>query len=130
LAPTNEKQVLQQIQEAWKVAQRQLTDLRAAVERHGELAELRGQGEVLTRALDRAYRDLGEAVWSQVKKGKLELPAAVAPAVKAILLVEQKQAARASSIQDLLAEGAEVAGKLRAAKKPATKTVAAKGKKR
>ncbi len=121
---------MEQIQAAWRSAQKQLADLRDAVERHGEMAGLKVQGELLTRELDRAYRDFGEAVWSAVKKGKLELPPSLEAPGKAISLVEQKQAARASAIQDLLAEGAEVAGRLREAKKSVTKPLAAKGKKR
>ena len=134
--PAAQAQALKEIQEAWEQAQRQLADLREAVERHGELSALYAQGEAFSRELDRAYRELGEAVWSAAKKGKLELPTqvqAVASAVKGIELIEQKQAARASAIHDLLAEGAEVAGKLRAAAKkplPATKPLASRGKKR
>ncbi len=134
----SQAQALKELQQAWDLAQKQLAELREAVQRHGELAELKAQGEVFARELDRAYRDLGEAVWSAAKKGRMELPAqvtAVAQAVKGVELVEQKQAARASAIGDLLAEGAELAQKLRAAaapKKsdPATKPLASRGKKR
>ena len=120
--------VVKQITDAWKVAQQQLEELRTAVERTGEMAKLKMQSEFLYRDLDRAFRDLGEAVWSQVKKGNLELPRTLASAVKAVEEVERKQADQADAINEILNEGTEVAGKLRGEK--AKSAVASKGKKR
>lgn len=120
------------MQEAWNTAKKQLEELRSAVERTGQMAELKVQGEFLNRDLDRAFRDLGQAVWGQVKKGKVTLPSSVSAQVKAVEAVEREQAAHKASINDILSEGAEVAGKLRGDKKAtgAGKVVAAKGKKR
>ncbi len=118
----SKQEVLQRISQAWKTAQDQLEELRSAVERTGELAQLKLKSELLTRELDRAYRDLGEAVWAQMKKGDLELPPATASAVKAVEEVERRQAAQATSINDLLGEGVEVAERSK-------KILAARGKK-
>ena len=135
--PSNSQDVIHQLTEAWKSAQSQLQELRAAVERTGQMAQLKVQTEFTARELDRAYWDLGEAVWQQLKKGKLELPrsvAALSSAVQAVEAVEAKQAQQAASIQEILSEGTEVAGRLRAergGKSPIAKTgVALKGKKR
>lgn len=96
------------------------------------MAHLKVQSEFLGRDLDRAYRDLGEAVWKASKNGKLELPRSLSAVARSVDEVEKKLAAQAASINDILAEGAEVAGRLRSEKsKPASKTaVAVKGKKR
>ncbi|MBX5481491.1 MAG: hypothetical protein IRZ16_06565 [Myxococcaceae bacterium] len=119
---------MKQLTEAWRAAQAQLSELRAAVERTGEMAKLKVESEFLHRDLDRAYRDLGEAVWSQVKKGNLELPRQLQAAAKAVEEVERRQAEQAAAINEILSEGTEVAGRLRGEK--AKTAVAAKGKKR
>ncbi len=118
----SKREVLRQISDAWKTAQAQLDELRSAVERTGDLAQLKLKSEFLHRELDRAFRDLGEAVWAEVKKGSLELPAALASAAKAVEEVERRQAAQASSINELLGEGVEVAEKSK-------RTLASRGKK-
>lgn len=131
LSDNARQDVIQQITEAWKNAQAQLEELREAVERTGQMAQLKVQSEFTGRDLDRAYRDLGEAVWAQVKKGSLELPRALSSAAKAVEEVERKLAAQAADISDILSEGREVAGRIRAEKKGSAKTpLAAKGKKR
>lgn len=96
------------------------------------MAQLKVQGEFLNRDLDRAFRELGAAVWAQSKKGKLQLPSSVSAQVRAVEEAEEQQAAHKRAISDILDEGAEVAGKLRAEKKTqsSTKVLAAKGKKR
>lgn len=127
----SKQDVLRQIQEAWKLAHRQLEELRASVEKTGQMANLKVQAEFLARDLDRAFRDLGAAVWAQSKKGNLDLPSTVKAQVRAVQEAEAQQAASKRSINELLSEGAEVAGKLRAEKKQSgAKVVASKGKKR
>ncbi|MGA9521934.1 MAG: hypothetical protein WBV82_10740 [Myxococcaceae bacterium] len=107
----SKQEVLRQLSEAWKTAQAQLDQLRSAVERTGDLAQLKLKSEFLHRELDRAYRDLGEVVWAEVKKGSMELPASVTAAATAVEEVERRQAAQASSINDLVGEGVEVVEK-------------------
>lgn len=124
----SKQDVVKQITDAWKSAQVQLEELREAVERTGEMARLKVQSEFLNRDLDRALRDLGEAVWSQVKKGNLELPRALSSLVTVVQDVERKQADQATAINEILSEGTEVAGNLRGEK--GKSGVAAKGKKR
>lgn len=131
LSENAKQDVIQQIAHAWKTAQAQLEELRAAVERTGHMAQLKVQSEFTNRELDRAYRDLGEAVWAQAKKGALELPRGVSSAARAVEEVERKLAAQAADISDILSEGRELAGRMRAEKKGSAKTpLAAKGKKR
>ena len=132
--PTNKQEVLKQIDEAWKTAQRQLEELRTAVERTGELAHLKLQNEVGQRDLDRAFRDLGQAVWNQVKVGAMSLPRPAADAGKLVEEAERKLAAQSASITEILSEGVEVAGRIRAEKAaakpaPSKSAVAPKGKK-
>jgi len=59
------------------------------------------------------HRELGEAVFKQVQKGKLELPASLASTLKAVEAAEQKAAAHAAEISDILQEGVEVAARLK-----------------
>ena len=54
---------------------------------------MNSRGNSLQMAKDKALRDLGEAVWRQVQKGKLELPSSLAPVVKAVEAAEQQHAA-------------------------------------
>jgi hypothetical protein len=121
--------VLRQINDAFAAAQRQLSDLRAAVEQTSVLARQKLHGDVLTRHKERALMDLGEQVWAAVKKGRLELPSGFSAALRGVEEAERKQAAQASDITALLAEGEETAGRKnpRGASKS---TVAGRGKKR
>ncbi len=105
--------VMRQIQQAFQSAQAQLAQLREAVSHTAELARLNSQGNYLQMEKEKAFRELGEAVWRQVQKGKLELPASLAPAVKAVEAAEQKAAAHAAEISDILQEGVEVAARLK-----------------
>lgn len=82
------------------------------------------------RDLDRAYRDLGEAVWAEVSKGKLQLPASLSSVKKSLEVVTNKIRAQNASINDLLAEGADIAQRLQEKMSRASKGVAAAPKKR
>lgn len=120
---------LKAIQEAWKSAQDQVVELRAQVEYLANLAQAKVQKNILDRDVDRAFRDLGEAVWAQVSKGKLQLPDSLKPVMKALDSVTNRIQEQNASINDLLAEGAEIASRLK--NKLGSKTpVAASGKKR
>ena len=46
---------------------------------------------------DRAYRDLGEAVWAEVSKGKLQLPPNLSTVRKSLEAVTQKIRAQNAS---------------------------------
>jgi hypothetical protein len=123
--------MLKQISAAWETAQRQLADLRAQVERTTELAKSKVAGNFLEKDKDRALRDFGEAVWGLVEKGKLQLPSALSPAIKAMQEIQKKLDAHNAEVMELIKEGDEAAGRMKAARRDvSSKTVAAKGKKR
>jgi hypothetical protein len=128
--PRSNETILRQIQEAWTTAQAQLTVLREQVQHATQMAQAKVSSNVLVRDLDRAYRDLGEAVWAEVSKGKLQLPSQVAPVKKALEAVTTKIQAQNASINDLLAEGEEIAQRLQEKIARASKAVANPPKKR
>jgi predicted nucleic acid-binding Zn-ribbon protein len=107
------QETLKQIQEAWDAAQAQLTELRDQVEKTAALAQAKVASNFLERDLDRAYKDLGEAVWAQVSKGRLQLPKELGAVLKALENVTKKIQEQNASINDLLSEGAEVASRLK-----------------
>jgi hypothetical protein len=106
-------ETMKQIQEAWDNAQDQLAQLRDQVEMTTKLAQAKVTSSFLERDLDRAYRDLGESVWAQVSKGRLQLPKDLSSVLKALEVVTKKIQEQNASINDLLSEGAEVASKLK-----------------
>ncbi|MBS1148822.1 MAG: hypothetical protein H6Q89_520 [Myxococcaceae bacterium] len=127
--PNPQADSLRQIQAAWEAAQGQVTDLRKQVEHMASLAQAKVAQNMLERDLDRAFRDLGEAVWAQVSKGKLQLPPAFSAVMKALENVTRKIQEQNASINDLLAEGNEIANRLK--KTAAVKSaVASQNKKR
>ncbi|WP_224363395.1 hypothetical protein [Hyalangium versicolor] len=104
---------MKQIQQAFQTAQSQLAQLREQVTRTEELARLNSRGNSLQMEKDKALRELGEAVWRMVQKGKLELPSSLAPVVKSVEVAEQRAAAHAAEITDILQEGEAVAARLK-----------------
>jgi hypothetical protein len=122
--------VLRQIQAAWGEAQAQLALLREQVEHASQLAMAKVQANVYSRDLDRAYRDLGEVVWAEVSKGKLQLPPHLATVKKSLEQVTTRIQAQNASIHDLLAEGEEVAEKLQQKMGGVSKGLAGAQKKR
>jgi hypothetical protein len=119
-----------QIQAAWQEAQAQLTVLREQVEHATAMAQAKVGSNLLERDLDRAYRDLGEAVWAEVSKGKLQLPPALNSVRKSLEGVTQKIRDQNASINDLLAEGADIAKRLQEKMSTASKGLAGSSKKR
>ena len=127
--PNPQTETLKQIQAAWEAAQGQVSDLRAQVEHMANLAQAKVSQNLVERDLDRAFRDLGEAVWAQVSKGKLQLPPVFGAVMKSLDAVTRKIQEQNASINDLLAEGNEIATRLK--KSAATKSaVASREKKR
>jgi hypothetical protein len=126
---TNET-VLRQIQQAWDEAQAQLAVLKEQVQYATTMAQTKVHSNLLERDLDKAYRDLGEAVWAEVSKGKLQLPGQLAPVKKALEAVTARIRAQNASINDLLAEGEEIARLLQEKMARASKAVANPPKKR
>jgi hypothetical protein len=123
--------VLKQISEAWEQAKTQLAQLRAAVEKTSALAQAKATSDVLARDRDRALRDFGEVVWAQVKAGRLQLPAGLTPAMKAMQEVEQRADKHKQDITALIQEGGEAVDRIKAKPNRSHKSaVAAKGKKR
>lgn len=123
-------EMVKQIQAAWDEAQAQLQVLRQQVEHAAAMAQAKVGSNMLDRDLDRAYRDLGEAVWAEVSKGKLQLPPNLGNVRKLLENVTQKIRVQNASINDLLAEGAEIAKKLQEKMHAASKGVAVAPKKR
>lgn len=130
MKPNQNAEVIKQIQAAWDEAQAQLSVLREQVEHATAMAQAKVQSNLMERDLDRAYRDLGEAVWAEVSKGKLQLPQNLVTVRKLLESVTQKIRAQNASINDLLAEGAEIAKKLQEKMAHASKGVAPAQKKR
>src|SRR3954464_14779644 len=129
MTPNPQTETLKQIQAAWEAAQGQVADLRAQVEHMANLAQAKVAQNTYERDLDRAFRDLGEAVWAQISKGKLQLPPAMTAVMKSLEAVTRKIQEQNASINDLLAEGNEIA--LRLKKTAAAKNaVASRDKKR
>ena len=112
-ADPKQSETLRQIQEAFQSAQSQMTQLRQQVEKHAELARAKTQNDFIQTEKERALRELGEAVFKQVQKGKLELSSTFAPLLKAVEQAQQKAEAQAREISDLLQEGEETAQRLK-----------------
>ncbi len=128
-SPQN-NETLRQIQAAWEEAQAQLHVLKAQVEHAAAMAQAKVGSNMLDRDLDRAYRDLGEAVWAEVSKGKLQLPSNLTVVRKLLEGVTQKIRTQNNSINDLLAEGADIAKRLQEKMSAASKGLAGTPKKR
>jgi len=131
-ADPKQSEVVKQIHEAFQEAQARLAQLREAVERNTDLARANAKSTVLKDQKERALKELGEAVWRQVQKGRLELPASFASALNAVEAAEQAAEAHARELTEILREGEEVAERLKGGKnatKPQT-IVANGGKKR
>ncbi len=122
--------MLRQIQAAWEEAQAQLHVLKSQVEHAAAMAQAKVGSNMLDRDLDRAYRDLGEAVWAEVSKGKLVLPANLTAVRKLLEGVTQKIRTQNNSINDLLAEGADIAKRLQEKMSAASKGLAGAPRKR
>ena len=128
--PPQNNETLKQIQAAWEEAQAQLHVLKAQVEHAAAMAQAKVGSNMLDRDLDRAYRDLGEAVWAEVSKGKLQLPQTLTSVRKLLEGVTQKIRTQNNSINDLLAEGADIAKRLQERMSASSKGVAGAPKKR
>ncbi|ATB33848.1 hypothetical protein [Melittangium boletus] len=112
-ADPKQSETLRQIQAAFEASQTQLTQLRQQVEKHSALAKAKTQSDFLQKEKERVFRELGEAVFKQAQKGRLELPAAFAPLLKAIEQVHHKAEVQAREITDLLMEGEETAQRMK-----------------
>lgn len=130
MATPDKNEVIQQLTVAWESAKAQLAELREAVDRNQKLADTKVDLDWAKGEKDRALRDLGEAIWEQVKRANFELPREANRARKAVEEAEQKLAAQASEITALLKEGDEAATRLRGKAGTTTKTVAQANKKR
>jgi septal ring factor EnvC (AmiA/AmiB activator) len=128
--PNTNDAVVKQIQAAWDEAQMQLQVLREQVDHLSNMAQAKVSSNMLERDMDRAYRDLGEAVWAEVSKGRLQLGNNLTTVRKALEVVTQKIQAQNASINDLLAEGAEIAQRLQEKMTTASKSVAPAPKRR
>ena len=111
--PDPRQEQMKQIQESWESAQAQLAELREQVDLSAKMAQAKVTSNFLERDLDRAYHDLGQAVWAQVSRGRLQLPKELSQVLKALEVVTKKIQEQNQSINDLLSEGAEVASRLK-----------------
>jgi phage shock protein A len=130
MSDPKQNDALKQIQAAWDEAQAQLAYLRKQVEQVTALAQAKVSSNILGRDLDRAYRDLGESVWAEVSKGKLQLPANLLTVRKSLENVTGKIQQQNASINDLLSEGADIAKALKEKMGAVSKSVASASKKR
>ena len=124
-------EILKQLSQSWEQAQRQLVDLRTQVEQTAALATAKIQLNGLERDLDRAYRDLGEAVWQQVQAGRVRLPRDVEGVAAAVDAVSRRFEEENAGLRHLLEEGTESAGRLKAPplkERPSGKRAVAPGK--
>lgn len=110
----NKSDVMRQISAAWELARSQLEELKAAVQRHSDLASVKLQSTFLQREKDQSLRDFGEAVFEAVQKGRLQLPPELAEAFKAVTRVDRKLELQAAEVATLLAEGNSAADRLNA----------------
>jgi septal ring factor EnvC (AmiA/AmiB activator) len=129
-ASSNSSDTLKQIQAAWNEAQAQLALLREQVELLTNMANAKVASNLLERDMDRAYRDLGEAVWAEVSKGRMQLGGNLSAVRKALEVVTSKIQQQNASINDLLSEGAEIAQRLQEKMTAASKSVAPGSKRR
>ncbi|TQF12383.1 aminoacyltransferase [Myxococcus llanfairpwllgwyngyllgogerychwyrndrobwllllantysiliogogogochensis] len=130
-ADAKQSEVVKQINEAFQAAQARLAQLREAVERNTDLARANARATVLKDQKDRALKELGDLVYRQIQKGRLELPAGFASALKAIEAAEQAAEAHARELTDILREGEEVAERLKVGKNaPKPQTVLGPGNKK
>jgi len=128
--PSSSDATMQQIQASWDEAQAQLRAVREQVEHLNNMALAKVASNMLERDMDRAYRDLGEAVWAEVSKGRLQLGNTLTHVRKSLEVVTQKIQAQNASINDLLAEGADIAKRLQEKMAAASKAVAPQSKRR
>jgi chromosome segregation ATPase len=112
-ADPKQSEALRQIQEAFESAQAKMSQLRKQVETHSALAQAKTQNDFLQKEKERVLRELGEAVFKQAQKGRLELPPSFAPLIQAIEQVHLKLEAHSREISDLLQEGEETARRLK-----------------
>ena len=122
--------IIRQIQQAWEEAQAQLSLLKEQVVHATSLAQSKVRSSGLESDLDIAYRDLGEAVWAEVAKGRLQLPGQLSSVKKALEKVTAELQSQNASIKHLLAEGEDIAVRLQEKKARASKAVANPSKKR
>jgi hypothetical protein len=123
--------VLKQLSQAWETAQRQLSEIRTQVEQTAALATAKVSLNTLERDLDRAYRDLGEAVWQQVQAGRVRLPRDVEKVQRAVDEVARRYEQENAGLKAMLEEGTESASRLKAPprnERPSGKRVVAPGK--
>lgn len=106
-------ELMKQISAAWDDARAQLAELKEAVDRNAQMAQLKMESAFLHREKDQALRDFGEAVWGQVMRGKLQLPVQLNQAVRLMIDLEKKIQKQAEEINDILKEGDEAADRLR-----------------
>ena len=118
--PPDPKQteMARQISQAWDLARTQLAKLREQVEKTAQLAQTKTRTDAIEKERDRALRNFGEAVWREVKAGSLRLPQTLNGAVRAVQEADRKHEKQAAEINDILAEGAEVADRLAKKKGP------------
>ena len=112
-AEKQQSDALRELQAAFQEAQAQLVQLRKQVEQHAELARMKTQVDFSKNERERVLRELGEAVFKQVQKGRLELPSGFGTLLKAVEQAQQKAEAQAREISDLLQEGEEAAQRLK-----------------
>jgi hypothetical protein len=108
--PKGEQQILDQIQQSWSQAQRQLEQLKRAVAENAEVGAAKAHLDDAESERERKLVALGEAVVEHFGKAGVQVPAALKAALDAARAAEARLQAERSSIRDLLQE-AEVVKK-------------------
>jgi hypothetical protein len=124
---SSKNDILKQLTEAFSASREQLEDLKVAVARTTELAQIKLESSFLFREKDKSFRDFGEAVWGLVKNGKLTLPTSLEPAATAVRRADTRLQSQLDEVRELLKEGNEVADRQKGKSKEG---VASKVKKR
>lgn len=125
-----QKELIRKISETFQAAQTRMAELRAAVQRNTDLAQIQSTSAFIQRERDRALRNLGEAVWKEIQEGRLAVPPGVSQAAEALKNVDSKAENHRREIADLLREGEETAARIQGKNKGPHSSMASRMKKR
>ncbi len=108
--PKGDTQVIDQIQQLWSNAQKQLEQLKRAVSENVEVSQLKARLDAVEQAKERALLVLGEAAKKHFETSGAEVPGMLRSALEAVRRAEGQVQEERNSIRDLLEE-AEVVKK-------------------
>ncbi len=118
--PKGEQQLIDQIQQVWSNAQRQLEQLKRAVSENVQVSQLKARLDDAEQERERRLVALGEAAKKHFEQAGAQVPPGLKAALEAVKAAEDRLHQERSSIRDLLQE-AEVVKKEVPKKKGSTK---------